>query len=175
MQYLLERKKPWIAVVLSIIIAGLGHIYCGQIKKGVILIIIDLILIYTIVGVFLLGLYAIVDSYNVAKDINIQIENDHEFYKNTKKIIPDDVTQNKYNKIDVENFAKRLKKNFQLYKAGIFTENEFNTKKNYLINSLVNSNPEFDEIQFLESLIDLKNDEIITQNDITKIKKLIKN
>ena len=29
------RRKPWIAVVLSAILPGLGHIYCGQIVIGV--------------------------------------------------------------------------------------------------------------------------------------------
>jgi signal peptidase I len=31
------RRKPWIAVVLSAILPGLGHIYCGQIVTGVVL------------------------------------------------------------------------------------------------------------------------------------------
>jgi len=32
-----NRRRPWLAVVLSLIMAGLGHIYCGRFVRGLIL------------------------------------------------------------------------------------------------------------------------------------------
>ncbi|GAJ15302.1 unnamed protein product, partial [marine sediment metagenome] len=32
-----HRRLPWLAVVLSLIMAGLGHIYCGRFVKGLVL------------------------------------------------------------------------------------------------------------------------------------------
>jgi len=32
-----NRRLPWLAVVLSLIMAGLGHIYCGRFVKGLVL------------------------------------------------------------------------------------------------------------------------------------------
>ena len=33
-------RKPWVAVVLSVVVCGLGHIYCGRIVKGLVLLLI---------------------------------------------------------------------------------------------------------------------------------------
>ena len=32
-----HRRKPSTAVLLSLLLTGLGHIYCGQIVKGLVL------------------------------------------------------------------------------------------------------------------------------------------
>ena len=69
-------RSPILAAVLSLIVAGLGQIYNGQVTKGVIFIVIQLIngaLTAVLIGWFLLplvGLWAMIDAYMTAKHNN---------------------------------------------------------------------------------------------------------
>jgi TM2 domain-containing membrane protein YozV len=69
-------RNPVLAAILSLIVAGLGQIYNGQITKGVIFIVIQLIngaLTAVLIGWLLLplvGLWAMVDAYMTAKRNN---------------------------------------------------------------------------------------------------------
>ena len=69
-------RNPRPAAILSLIVAGLGQIYNGQIGKGVIFIVIQLIngaLTAVLIGWFLLpivGLWAMIDAYMIAKHNN---------------------------------------------------------------------------------------------------------
>jgi signal peptidase I len=82
-----NKRWPWVAVTLSVIMTGLGHIYCGRIVKGLVLAFISCILIPFIFGAFsvshsttritviiatlltysVIWLYAIFDSACIAK------------------------------------------------------------------------------------------------------------
>ena len=69
-------RNPLLAAVLSVIVAGLGQIYNGQIGKGIVFIILQLIntaLTVVLIGWVLMpivGLLATVDAYLVAKRNN---------------------------------------------------------------------------------------------------------
>jgi TM2 domain-containing membrane protein YozV len=69
-------RNPLLAAVLSLIVAGLGQIYNGQVTKGVIFIIVQLIngaLTAVLIGWFLLplvGIWSIIDAYLIAKHNN---------------------------------------------------------------------------------------------------------
>ena len=69
-------RNPVLAAILSLIVAGLGQIYNGQIPKGVIFIIVQLIngaLTAVLIGWLLLplvGLWAMIDAYMTAKHNN---------------------------------------------------------------------------------------------------------
>jgi TM2 domain-containing membrane protein YozV len=69
-------RNPILAAVLSVIVAGLGQIYNGQIGKGIIFIILQLIntaLTVVLIGWILMpivGLWATVDAYLVTKRNN---------------------------------------------------------------------------------------------------------
>ena len=69
-------RNPLVAAILSIIVAGLGQIYNGQIGKGVIFIILQAIngaLTLVVIGWILMpivGLWATIDAYLVAKRNN---------------------------------------------------------------------------------------------------------
>jgi TM2 domain-containing membrane protein YozV len=69
-------RNPILAAILSLIVAGLGQIYNGQIGKGVIFILVQLIngaLTAILIGWFLLpivGLWAMIDAYMTAKRNN---------------------------------------------------------------------------------------------------------
>ena len=69
-------RNPIIAAILSLIVAGLGQIYNGQILKGVLFIVAQIInglLLYVVIGFItmpLVGLWAVIDAYLVAKRNN---------------------------------------------------------------------------------------------------------
>jgi TM2 domain-containing membrane protein YozV len=73
-----ELKNPGFAAILSFLIVGVGQIYNGQIGKGILLIVIQvinfIIMLFTLflwAPVYLaVFAYAIWDAYNVAKEIN---------------------------------------------------------------------------------------------------------
>jgi len=87
-EVLIENKRwPWVAVTLSVIMTGLGHVYCGRIVKGLVLAFISCIFIPFLFGAFsvshsssriaviiatllafsVVWLYAIIDSWYTAK------------------------------------------------------------------------------------------------------------
>jgi len=45
-----KRRRPWLAVVLSLIMPGLGHIYCGRIVRGLVLAFLSGILVPMVFG-----------------------------------------------------------------------------------------------------------------------------
>jgi TM2 domain-containing membrane protein YozV len=69
-------RSPILAAVLSLIVAGLGQIYNGQVTKGVVFIVIQLIngvLTAVLIGWLLLplvGLWSMIDAYMTAKHNN---------------------------------------------------------------------------------------------------------
>ncbi|CAN5635713.1 DUF5683 domain-containing protein [soil metagenome] len=69
-------RSPILAAVLSLIVAGLGQIYNGQITKGGIFIVLQIIngaLTTVLIGWILMpivGLWAMIDAYLVAKSNN---------------------------------------------------------------------------------------------------------
>lgn len=69
-------RNPILAAVLSLILSGLGQIYNGQVLKGVIFIVVQLInaaLTAVLIGWILMpivGLWATIDAYLVAKRNN---------------------------------------------------------------------------------------------------------
>ena len=66
-------RNPIVAAILSLIVAGLGQIYNGQIAKGIIFIVLQIIngvLTVVLIGWVLMpivGLWAMIDAYLVAK------------------------------------------------------------------------------------------------------------
>lgn len=177
MENTLGRKEPWIAVLLSFLIAGAGHIYCGKTQKGVIFIIIDLILWSTIFGAIIFGIFAIIDSYNLANDINFQIE--QEEIRKLNEAQKEKLEKEKAGKlkqereINVNNFIEALKKNYKLLTAEIYSGEEYKTKKDALINNLATKKISCSIEDFLASLITLKEQKILNLEEINKIKLLV--
>lgn len=71
-------KNEGLAAVLSFFFTGLGQIYNGDIGKGIVLIIIQIInilLMFVLVGLItypIVWIYGIWDAYNTAKNINAE-------------------------------------------------------------------------------------------------------
>ncbi len=174
MENLLSRKDPWLAAVLSLLIGGVGQIYCGRTARGIVFLIIDLILWFTIFGALLWGIIAAVDAYNIAKDINYKIDlekisNDYDSnieIKGSEKSKPAE-------EVTIDNFIDDLKKTHKLYALQIYSEDEYRIKKSIIINNLANKKISCSTIDFLTSLVELKEQNILDIEDINKIKLLI--
>ncbi|HDW3058172.1 TPA: sugar ABC transporter permease [Bacillus cereus] len=73
-------KKTWIAILFSIIFPGLGHLYLGKIKKGVYLLVANIIatiLSFFLIGVFItigLVIYSVYDVYKQIPIINKELK-----------------------------------------------------------------------------------------------------
>lgn len=184
METYLEKKEPWIAIVLSIIIVGAGHIYAGKTTKGIIFIIIDLILYFlaaaTGIGLVLaIGfiIFGVIDSYNVVKEGNFQIDQEEMRKSNessrekSEKEKADKLKQEQ--EINVNIFAEDLKKCYKLFTADIYSEDEYKSKKDALINNLATKKISCNIEDFLASLISLKEQKILSIEEINKIKILI--
>lgn len=69
-------RSPILAAILSLILSGLGQIYNGQVTKGVIFIVVQLVnaaLTAVLIGWILMpivGLWATIDAYLVARRSN---------------------------------------------------------------------------------------------------------
>jgi signal peptidase I len=83
-------RQPWVAAVLSLMCTGLGHLYCGNVAKGLILFLVSLLFAPTVVlaalatpstavlwGIFICAvsvwavyLYATVDAFRVARRLD---------------------------------------------------------------------------------------------------------
>lgn len=75
-QLMTVRKNEALSVILTIILAGLGHLYLGKIKRGLVFLVITVIVGWIIgavlffVPTIIWYLYAIYDSYNLTKRYN---------------------------------------------------------------------------------------------------------
>lgn len=65
-----NRKEPILSLILSFLLPGLGQIYNGQVKKGLILLVVYLLLCWTCLVPLLIWLYGMYDGYTVAQAIN---------------------------------------------------------------------------------------------------------
>ena len=73
-----DLKNPGLAAILSFLIVGAGQIYNGQIAKGLLFMVIQVVNFILIICTFFLWtpvylvmfVYVICDAYNVAKKIN---------------------------------------------------------------------------------------------------------
>lgn len=71
-----EIKNPWLAAILSLLVAGLGQIYNGEIGKGIAFFVVAIVLGLTLIIVigFILvpiwWIYCAYDAYKVAEAIN---------------------------------------------------------------------------------------------------------
>ena len=64
-------RNPLLAAILSLVVAGLGQIYNGQVTKGVIFIIVQLINgALTALLIPLVGAWAMIDAFLTAKHNN---------------------------------------------------------------------------------------------------------
>ena len=69
-------KNPWLAALLSLVMAGLGQIYSGALVRGIVFLASDLLTVYIYLYVngsiglilnTLVTLYSVIDAYRIAR------------------------------------------------------------------------------------------------------------
>lgn len=67
----LQKKNPFIALILSLIITGVGQMYNGQLKKGLVLLVVVIILwVFFWPIAIIVWLFGMYDAYATARKIN---------------------------------------------------------------------------------------------------------
>lgn len=176
MQTTISRKEPWIAGLLSFFLAGAGHIYCGKVSLGILLIIIDLILYVTTAGIgaIVFGVIIMITSIDLAKEINETIKQEEIGLAQTKKKKQEEVEKKKKDEeVNVITFIHNLENTHKLFINEIYSEEEFLSKKASIISNLYSKKLSCSAEDFLSELIVLKEQEILTIDEINKIKSLI--
>ena len=59
-------KTPWVAVLLSFLLVGVGQFYNGDSKKGAIMLVAGIVLLVTVVGYIGIMVWSMIDAYQVA-------------------------------------------------------------------------------------------------------------
>lgn len=73
-------KNVWVALVLSLLVVGLGHFYLGLPKKAIMLIVLTIvcwILIFFFIGIILYPLMLIYGVYDVYKSANAMVNGEY--------------------------------------------------------------------------------------------------
>lgn len=185
-----EKKSSGITFLLNFFtVTGAGYFYLGDkyTNRGVIYVVITffLALISVVsggIGLLLLFpwyIFVIVSGFSATEECNRAIDS-----YNIKIQEPTQTNQNnsqqyfnesekQSHKVKCVEFVDKMEKFSKLLKNDLITEEEFNNKKQKLINDIVlykvAENPE----DFLTVIVDLKTKEILTQEDLQKIKKII--
>jgi len=185
-----KRKSSGVTFVLNFICPGAGFLYLGggYTNNGIIYIIVNFVLaVITIVtgGLTLILLsipfwiFVCVYGFPATEECNRAIDSyNNKIYEqaltnqiNSQQLFKESEKQSQ--KVKCFEFVDSLEKYNKLFKNGIISQEEFTDKKQKLINNIVLykvvENPE----DFLSVIIDLKTKEILTQDDLQKIKKAI--
>ncbi len=73
----LPRKDPAIAAILSFFLSGLGQMYVGKVGRGLAILVVQIILFFTIIGIiigFFIWIWAIYDAYKLAERYNYFVQ-----------------------------------------------------------------------------------------------------
>jgi len=70
------RKDPILACLLNLLLLGTGHIYLGQVVKGVLILAIGILLgMFVWIAAIPLIIWAMYDAYNTARKMNQSTRN----------------------------------------------------------------------------------------------------
>ena len=175
------RKEPIIAAILSFLIPGLGQIYNEDVNRGVTIMVVQVILVVLgvvmliaspvagavlLLGPLLLWIWNISDAVNGAKEINRKIEEEEE----RKRLIE---KKRELETIELNEFIESLRKDYELFKNGILSEEEFIKRKKTTISQLRTKKIDRGFEDFLYAIIPLKKEQILTDQDLKVIKEIL--
>jgi TM2 domain-containing membrane protein YozV len=65
-----RRKEPVLSLILSFLLPGVGQVYNGQVRKGLIMLVVYILLWWTCIVTLVLWIYGMYDGYTTAERIN---------------------------------------------------------------------------------------------------------
>ena len=158
-----QKKDNAIAVLLSLLITGAGQIYAGATTRGIIQVVIYLKLWIltgaTGGGMLILMLpYWIWGMFDAKKQVN-------KYNLGVEKEASETISASE--------FIEQLEKISELYGAGLLNQEEYNSKKEDLIRSLVDRKLKENAEDFLAALIPSIERKYLSESEIAQIKQLV--
>jgi TM2 domain-containing membrane protein YozV len=158
-----QRKDPFLAGVLSFVVLGAGQMYVGDIGRGIAFLIGGIVgyIAFIIPGICV-HIWAIIDANALAKINNDSIDDNQRAVEERDKSL-----------MRASDFNEKMIKLYKLFKSELISESEFQEKKSLLISTLATKTIDVDPDDFLASIITLKEQNILTLEEIGKIKVLL--
>ena len=177
----LQEKNTAIAIVLSVLWTGAGHLYVGKENKGAILLIIYLVLCVLAVatgGVFLVALFpfwiwGIFDASQVVEEHNSQLKKAKEERQAEQEKAQAEQEKIRKETTDTSEFVEQIEKLSKLHAANFLSEDEYLAKKKDLILSLLDKKPQGDPIDFFAALVPSIEKKYLTEEEVSQIKKFV--
>ena len=177
----LEEKNATIAVVLSILFTGAGHLYAGKESRGTTLLVIyfALAVLSAVTGGLLLiallpfWLWGIIDANHLVDEHNIRVRKatqERQAEQEEAKAEQEEVKKQTIASLD---FVMRLEKISKLHIVKFLTEEEYLSQKKDLILSLLEKKPREDTVDFFSALIPSMEKGYLTEAEISQIKKFV--
>lgn len=173
-----QKKAPWVAVILSLVITGAGQMYCGRVGKGVLLLIGAIVgwMIFEMIGIAV-WIYAMIDAYNIAHEINEEFQINISEQNAMKKKEEDKIIEEQMEKdksiVKIDDFKDNLIKNYKLFQHELITEIDYAARRDEIIGELSYKQINISQEDFLYELILLKENNILSKDDMQKIKSYI--
>ena len=180
-----KKRSTGIAVVLSILITGAGHLYADKEEKGVIFIIVYIVLAILAAATGGIGLVILipfwiwgivdasnaVDEYNVAENKKaIQKRQDEQEAQREAK---EKEEANKKETISVEDFVTQLEKLSKLHITEFLTDEEYNARKKEMILSLLDKKLPGSPEDFFTALIPSVEKGYLNKEEVARIKEIL--
>ena len=177
----LQEKNTAIAIALSVLWTGAGHLYVGKENKGAILLIIYIVLVILAVatgGVFLVALFpfwiwGIFDASKVVDEHNSQLKKAKEERQAEQKKAQAEQEKIRKETTNTSEFVEQIEKLSKLHSANFLSEDEYKAKKKDLILSLLDKKPQDDPIDFFAALVPSIEKGYLTEEEISQIKKFV--
>ena len=178
-------KEKGIAIVLSILFTGAGHLYAGKESRGAILLVIYFLLAILsvtsggilLVALFPFWLWGIFDANRLVDEHNIRLRKATQAEQDKAKAEQDkakaEQEEVKKQTIASSDFVMRLEKISKLHSAKFLTEEEYLSQKKDLILSLLEKKPREDAVDFFSALIPSIEKGYLTETEISQIKKFV--
>jgi TM2 domain-containing membrane protein YozV len=169
-QIVTQRKEPWVAVLLSFLLAGLGQIYAGAAERGAIQLVCAVVLFFLVVlsgGIFIIfsfpfWIWVMFDAYAQVQAFNGKVEHQEWNTKNEAQ-----------QTISAKDFVAQFHKLAKLHSASLLSEEEFLSRKKQQILTLVDRKPRESTEDFLAALIPLIEQKYLSTSEVEQIKKLV--
>lgn len=169
-----KEKSTALAIALSVLWTGAGHLYVGKEEKGAILLIVYFgLAVFSVLtgGIFLIALFpfwiwGIFDANKMADAHNDRLRKADDEQQVEQEEIEKQATS-------TADFVTHLEKISKLHAASFLTEEEYQTQKKDLILSLLDKKLQDDPIDFFTALIPSIEKGYLSEAEISQIKKFV--
>ena len=177
----LQEKNTAIAIALSILWTGAGHLYAGKENRGAVLLIIYIGLVILTVatgGILLLALFpywiwGIVDASQAVDEHNSQLKKAMRERQAEQEKAEAEAEKTRKETTDTSEFVDQIEKLSKLHAANFLSEDEYLSKKKDLILSLLDKKPQGDPIDFFAALVPSIEKKYLSEEEVGQIKKFV--